>query len=240
MFKRFLISCAAVASVVAPACAQDIWSENKGESAPQPKEETFKVETPIFDNTAGDVYYKPYNLWIGPKIGADITFGGTPDNMPGLDVKTGGGFEVGIVANLRFLRPEDRPFGNERLGAQIEVLYSMQSLGTADKSITMNCFEVPVLFQWYPISNFAVEVGPTFKGSLATSPKDLAYGSSVYDMSKAKAMDVMVTFGVLYKHKSGFNVDLRYNLGNSDIAGNIGIKPSTLALSFGWLFPIIK
>lgn len=224
------------------ASAQDIWSDNKPTETPKElKEIPASSDADMFGSGDGmEQYLRPVNFWLGPKVGANLAFGSTPDNMPGMDVKTGAGFEVGIVANLRFLRPEDKPLGNERLGAQVEFLYSMQNLGTADKTISMNCFEVPVLVQWYPISSFGVEVGPTFKGAMASSPKDLHYGTTIYNMSKLKAMDVMVTFGILYKHKSGFNVDLRYNLGNSDIAGNFKTKASTLALSFGWLFPLIK
>ncbi len=182
---------------------------------------------------------KPYALSIGPKVGANYSIAGDPD---GMDLGTSGniGFSAGVAANLRFGRPVGRPFGTERFGVQLEVLYSMHSLKSDVEDIKMNCFEIPVLFQWYFVPNFAVEVGPTFTGAFSTSPKELKYNNAVYQMDKVKAYDVMLSIGVNCKLKNGFTADLRYNLGNSDMAGNFQTKVSTISLGIGWLFSVIK
>ena len=116
----------------------------------------------------------------------------------------------------------------------------MRSLKNDVDDITLNCFEIPVLFQWYFVPNFAVEVGPTFTGAFSASPKEFNYNNAVYQMDKVKSYDVMLSIGVNCKLKNGFTADLRYNLGNSDLAGNFNTKVSTISLGIGWLFNVIK
>lgn len=182
---------------------------------------------------------KPYALSIGPKIGANYSIAGDPDGMD-LGISGNVGFSAGVAANLRFGRPAGRPFGTERFGVQLEALYSMRSLKSDVEDITMNCFEIPVLFQWYFVPTFAIEVGPTFTGAFSTSPKEFKYNNAVYQMDKVKAYDVMLSIGLNCKLKNGFTADLRYNLGNSDMAGNFKTKVSTISLGIGWLFNVIK
>lgn len=182
---------------------------------------------------------KPYALSIGPKIGANYSIAGDPDGMD-LGISGNVGFSAGVAANLRFSRPAGRPFGTERFGVQLEALYSMRSLKSDVENIKMNSFEIPVLFQWYFLPSFAVEVGPTFTGAFSTSPKEFKYNNAVYQMDKVKAYDVMLSIGVNCKLKSGFTANLRYNLGNSDMAGNFQTKVSTISIGIGWLFNVIK
>ncbi len=182
---------------------------------------------------------KPYALSIGPKIGANYSIAGNPDGMD-LGISGNVGFSAGVAANLRFGRPAGRPFGTERFGVQLEALYSMRSLKSDVEDITMNCFEIPVLFQWYFVPTFAIEVGPTFTGAFSASPKEFKYNNAVYQMDKVKAYDVMLSIGLNCKLKNGFTADLRYNLGNSDMAGNFKTKVSTISLGIGWLFNVIK
>lgn len=182
---------------------------------------------------------KPYALSIGPKIGANYSIAGDPDGMD-LGISGNVGFSAGVAANLRFGRPAGRPFGTERFGVQLEALYSMRSLKSDVEDITMNCFEIPVLFQWYFVPTFAIEVGPTFTGAFSASPKEFKYNNAVYQMDKVKAYDVMLSIGLNCKLKNGFTADLRYNLGNSDMAGNFKTKVSTISLGIGWLFNVIK
>lgn len=191
-----------------------------------------------FDGTTPYVL-KPYVLSLGPKVSANYSIAGDPE---GMDIGMSGnvGFSAGIAANIRFGRPAGRPFGTERFGVQLEALHSMRSLSTDYDNIDMNCYEIPVLFQWYLLPTFAIEVGPTFTGAFSASPKEFKYNNAVYQMDKLKANDVMLSIGLNCKLKNGFTADLRYNMGNSDIAGNFQTKVSTISLGIGWLFTIIK
>lgn len=191
------------------------------------------------DDVDGTEVLKPYALSIGPKVGANYSIAGDPDGM-NLGISGNIGFSAGVAANLRFGRPVGRPYGTERFGVQLEALYSMHSLKSNVENIKMNCFEIPVLLQWYFLPSFAVEVGPTFTGVFSTSPKELQYNNATYQMDKVKAYDVMLSVGVNCKLKNGFTADLRYNMGNSDMAGNFKTKVSTISLGIGWLFSVIK
>lgn len=223
MFKRAFLTLAVIAGFAMSALGQVVQVD----------------ETPTGRRTGGKPVLKSYALSIGPKVGVNYSIAGDPD---GLDLGISGnvGFSAGIAANIRFARPAGRPYGTERFGVQLEALYATHSLGTNDKNINMNCFEIPVLFQWYFVPNFAIELGPTFTGAFSTSPKNIVEGPIVFQTDKIKAYDVMLSIGINCKLKNGFTADLRYNLGNSDIAGNLETKVSTVSLGIGYLFSVIK
>lgn len=226
MFKRAFLTLAVAVGMTVSASAQGI--------VPVDDEVVTSDEEIVISEVL-----KPYALSIGPKIGANYSIAGDPDGMD-LGISGNVGFSAGVAANLRFGRPAGRPFGTERFGVQLEALYSMRSLKSDVEDITMNCFEIPVLFQWYFVPTFAIEVGPTFTGAFSTSPKEFKYNNAVYQMDKVKAYDVMLSIGLNCKLKNGFTADLRYNLGNSDMAGNFKTKVSTISLGIGWLFNVIK
>lgn len=226
MFKRAFLTLAVAVGMAVSASAQGI--------VPVDDEVITSDEEVVISEVL-----KPYALSIGPKIGANYSIAGDPDGMD-LGISGNVGFSAGIAANLRFGRPAGRPFGTERFGVQLEALYSMRSLKSDVEDITMNCFEIPVLFQWYFVPTFAIEVGPTFTGAFSASPKEFKYNNAVYKMDKVKAYDVMLSIGLNCKLKNGFTADLRYNLGNSDMAGNFKTKVSTISLGIGWLFNVIK
>ncbi|MCM1074089.1 MAG: PorT family protein [Ruminococcus sp.] len=226
MLKRAFLTLAVIAGMAVTASAQGIVPVDD-------------VDVTSDENIVISEVLKPYALSIGPKVGANYSIAGDPDGM-NLGMSGNIGFYAGVDANLRFGRPAGRPFGTERFGVQLEALYSMRSLKTDVEDIKMNCFEIPVLFQWYFVPTFAVEVGPTFTGAFSGSPKEFKYNNAVYQMDKVKAYDVMLSIGVNCKLKNGFTADLRYNLGNSDMAGNFQTKVSTISLGIGWLFSVIK
>ena len=226
MFKRAFLTLAVAVGMAVSASAQGI--------VPVDDEVITSDEEVVISEVL-----KPYALSIGPKIGANYSIAGDPDGMD-LGISGNVGFSAGVAANLRFGRPAGRPFGTERFGVQLEALYSMRSLKSDVEDITMNCFEIPVLFQWYFVPTFAIEVGPTFTGAFSASPKEFKYNNAVYQMDKVKAYDVMLSIGLNCKLKNGFTADLLYNLGNSDMAGNFKTKVSTISLGIGWLFNVIK
>lgn len=181
----------------------------------------------------------PYVLSIGPKVGVNYSIAGDPDGMD-LGMSGNVGFNAGLAFNLRFGRPAGGAFGTERFGVQVEALYSNISLKNDVDDIKLSCFEIPVMLQWYFHPDFAVEVGPTFLGTLSASPDGLDYKGTVYPIGDIKAYDVMLSAGLNCKLKNGLTASLRYNLGNSELAGNFNTKVSTFSLGIGWLFSVIK
>lgn len=226
MLKRTFFTLAAAAGMAVSASAQNI--------------------VPVNDNVATSddeivitEVLKPYTFSIGPKVGVGLSMATEPEGI-GLNMSSGIGYNAGAAFNLRFGRPAGRPLGAERFGVQLETLYSVRTLKNDVEDITLNCFEVPVLFQWYFIPNLALEVGPTFTGAFSTSPESFKYKESSYQLDKVKAYDVMLSVGVNWKFKNGLAVNLRYNLGNSNIAENFKTKTSTASLGISWLFNVIK
>lgn len=227
MLKKFFITIVAATSLMLTATAQEI----------VPADDRV-INVDDLDDP-DPIVLKPYALSIGPKVGFNYSIAGDPKGLS-IGMTGNAGFSAGAAFNVRFWRPSGRPFGTERLGVQVEALYSMRNLKTDIENISMNCFEIPVLVQWYFLPVLAVEVGPTFSGSFPSSPEKLGVGNSVYQLSEMKAFDVMLSVGLNCKLKNGFTADVRYNLGNSNMAGNFQTKVSTISVGIGWLFNVIK
>lgn len=186
-----------------------------------------------------DFVYRPYTLSIGPKVGANYAMMSAPQNL-NLSLSGRPGFSAGAAANLRFARPTGSSFGAERFGVQLEALYAAHNFSIENESASLSCFEIPLLFQWYVIPMFAFEAGATFTGAFGSSPESLELNGNNYRLHQIRASDAMLTFGVNYKTIGGFNVSLRYNMGNSDIASNFQTKISTISIGIGWLFTVMK
>lgn len=188
---------------------------------------------------------RPLTIAIGAKCGANYAFAAEPKEMK-LGMKGGVGFQGGLAVNLHFSDRQDyKPSGTGRWGVQLEGLYALRTLKTDIDDIKMSCFAVPVLAQFYVSPSFTIELGPTFTGVLSTSPKVLSQGSVEsgflnMHINKIKGFDIMASVGVGYYYNSGFTASARFNLGNSDLAGNFQTKVSSAELSVGYLFTVFK
>ena len=183
---------------------------------------------------------KPVAISIGPKVGVNFSFASDPDDIE-LGIKGSVGFNAGIAANLRFGKRALTNYATTgKFGVQLEVLYSYRALKSDYEDIKMNCYEIPLLFQWWFVEDFCVEVGPTFTSAMSTSPDEIVYNGATYKTGDLKCNDVMLTIGAEYKHPKGFNASARFNLGNSDLADNFQTKVSTISVAIGWLFNIVK
>ena len=179
---------------------------------------------------------------IGPKVGINYaSMNGLGDEYK-LDPKGAIGFQGGLAANFHFGRRTSKSDGGTGLwGLQVEALFSQRTIkmeGSDD--LKLSCLEVPILAQFYATPSLCIELGPTFSGTLSSSPDQLVSGDMAYKTGDLKAFDVMLTAGVGYKHKSGLTVGGRYNLGMSELAGNFEGKVSTFTVSVGYLFNLIK
>jgi len=185
---------------------------------------------------------RSYRLSFGAKVGGNMTLmSGDPTEGVDMNYKTGYGFQLGLVLNERFGRASSADAGGTgKIGAQVEVLYSQQQCGTADKNLKINLIEMPVLFQYYPLQNAFIELGPTFVSSTSASPDELNVNSVSFATKDIKYKDVLLTAGVGYLVNAGaktkISIDFRYNAGMSDLAGNFKTKMSTFQLSYGVLF----
>ena len=124
------------------------------------------------------------------------------------------------------------------------------TIKTDIEDFKFSCLEVPVLAQYYILPSLCIEAGPTFVTTLSSSPDEIFIpnfeetSTSITDLTiktgEIKAFDVMLSAGVGYKHRSGFTANARYNLGMSELAGNFAGKVSTISVSIGWLFKVVK
>lgn len=182
-----------------------------------------------------------YRINLGPKVGMNFaSMSGLSDEF-GLNPKSGLGYQGGIAANVHFgRRTPDSDGGTGLFGIQLEAMYSQRIIKTDTEDLKLNYIEVPILAQYYVMPELSIEIGPTIAGSLSSSPDEIKSGNTVIATGELKGFDVMLTAGVGYQHKSGFTASARYNLGMSKLAGNFDGKVSTVTVSVGWLFSLVK
>lgn len=202
-------------------------------------------------NVFGQGIDRPFRILIGPKMGMNMaSMSGVQDEYT-LNPSSGIGFQGGLAANFHFGRRSEYAYGGTGLwGVQVEAMYSQRSIKTDIEDLNFSCLEVPVLAQYYISPSFSIEVGPTFVTTLSSSPDEIFIpnfeetSTSITDLTiktgEIKAFDVMLSAGVGYKHRSGFTASARYNLGMSELAGNFAGKVSTVSVSIGWLFKVVK
>lgn len=215
------------------------------------------------------VAQKKHAFYLGLKAGLDMTTMSQPDECDLYD-GVGTGFSGGLVGKVRFNQASNGAAAGTGLwGAGLELKYknnTVKTIGTdetgkANADLSISYFEVPVYVQIYPfyktdaMSNFYIEAGPDFAGTLSRSPESLTVEkqstSLTYNLdkdgSKLKGMDVRIMAGVGYDFsiKSGDNnnahlvgINARYYIGTSKLAGNFNSKMNTFEISLSWMFNI--
>lgn len=193
----------------------------------------------------------PFRILIGPKVGMNMAMMSGLQDEFALNPSNGMGVQGGLAANIHFGRRTPKADGGTGFfGLQVEALYSQRTVKTDIEDLKFSCLEVPVLAQYYITPSLCIEAGPTLVTTLSSSPDEIFIQrfedtpTSITDLTiktgEIKALDVMLSGGVNYKHKSGFTASARYNLGMSELAGNFAGKVSTVSVSIGWLFEVVK
>ena len=150
------------------------------------------------------------------------------------------GFNVGVAANIRFCKRNERSSAKTGLLAfQPEVRYATMGGNNPEYSIGTGYLMIPVMFQVYPIKNMYVEVGPEFALNLSHTPNNVAVGNYQLDLANLKANDIMLGVGIGYTI-NGLSVGLRYNHGVSKMAGDLLGKNYILQVNLGYAFSLGK
>lgn len=186
----------------------------------------------------GSTQDKFFRFEIGPKIGAGLTIATQPTNYNIL-FNSGLAYQFGLSANIHLgRRYSTSPGGTGWFGIEAEVVYGIRKLGieSMESTVTMQCIEVPLLAQFYPMPSLAIEVGPTFTKILKCSPEWLQLENVVLNTGQLSSSDIMLTAGISYKTPINLMFDLRYNLGFVALAGNVDSKVSTAMVSVVYLF----
>lgn len=150
------------------------------------------------------------------------------------------GFNVGVIANIRFCKRNERSsVKTGLLAVQPEVRYATMGGNNPNYSIGTGYLMFPIMFQVYPIKNLYIEVGPEFALNLFHTPNNVAVGNYQLKLDNLKANDIMLGVGIGYIIK-GFSVGFRYNHGFSKMAQNLPWKNYILQLDLGYAFSLGK
>ncbi|MCW3093449.1 MAG: hypothetical protein JWP81_4518 [Ferruginibacter sp.] len=147
---------------------------------------------------------------IGIKGGVNLTTIHN-DNDVKYDAKVG--WNAGLLAHIHLV---------PRLALQPEIVYSAQgakyaNTETINTNINLGYINVPVLVQYMFDNGFRLEAGPQV-GFLVNAKSKTGTATAVDIKDNLKGADFGLVGGVSYVHPpSGFGVDLRYNLGLSNI-----------------------
>lgn len=185
----------------------------------------------------GSTQDKTYRFELGPKVGAGLTIATQPTNYT-FSFNSGLTYQFGLSANMHLgRRYSTSPGGTGWFGIEAEVMYGIRKLGLEgiNTTLTMQCIEVPILAQFYPIPSLAIEVGPTITKTLKCSPEWLQLENIVLNTGQLSSSDIMLTAGIAYKTPINLLFDIRYNIGFAALAGNFDCKVSTFMVSASYL-----
>lgn len=209
---------------------------------------------------------KKHAFFIGPKVGAVMSSMSQPNECNLYD-GLGVNFSAGAAVKARFNRAtESSPAGTGYWGVGLELKYKQNTVktigtdegGKENANMTVGYFEVPIYAHLYPfakssaMNSFYVELGASIAGTMNRSPKSLTVNqpNNSYDEityyfdtpnSKLKGFDIRPMVGVGYTIPyTGFDINARYYLSTSDLAGNFPCKMNSFEISFAWMFKLGK
>lgn len=153
---------------------------------------------------------QPVSLGIGIKAGVNVSNLTHSDYRP-LDAKYKASYYVGIYKEFKI----------GRFAIQPEVIYSRQGNrykdGDAEMTNKLNYLNIPVMFKYYFLKRFSIDVGPQF-GILLNAKTDaenvggvLSGNHSISD--DCKSTDISLSMGLSCRIVGKLNVSARYNHG---------------------------
>lgn len=183
---------------------------------------------------------RSYRLTLGPKVGVGLAFG-SHSTQQDLSFSPGLNYQLGAAFNAHLGRRYDLSEGGTgRFGLQVEALFSQRNLRMGSSRLGENCFEMPILAQYYYSSTFVLEAGTTIVHILKCTPSQLDYQGTHFNTGAISGNDVMLTVGSCYKMLSSVVLDARFNLGLSGLAGNLDTKVSSFVISAIYQFNLVK
>lgn len=152
----------------------------------------------------------------------------------GADADWRAGFHLGGLAHIHII-PE--------LSLQPEVYYSSQGAklsrsGGDEMNLNLSYINVPVLLQYNFANGFRLQGGPQVGFLVGVSDKIDGVEQNVYSTSSFKTIDLELPLGLSYLGYSGLGIDVRYNVGLTNIskASSPTIKNSVFQVGAFYLF----
>lgn len=159
------------------------------------------------------------NINIGTKIGLN-SYTINNDNNSDFDSRIG--IHAGLLGHIHL---------NDDFALQPEIVYSMQGAKSGDNELKLDYINVPVIIQYMFDNGFRLQAGPQL-GLLVNAKA--GNNSSVDIKDQFKSVDAGLSFGVGYVHPpTDFGIDLRYNLGLSDISESSNVETTNRGFQIG-------
>ena len=140
------------------------------------------------------------------------------------------GFNVGLLGHIHL---------NKNFALQPEIVYSAQGakykVSNVETIIKLDYVNIPVLFQYMWDNGLRIQAGPQV--GLLLSGKSKTNSVTVDNKENLEPIDFAVSFGAGYIHPAtGLGIDLRYNLGLTDINKNSTVVSTNRGLQLGLFY----
>lgn len=164
---------------------------------------------------------------IGIKGGLNV-FNINNNNNVNYDSKLG--VHAGLIGHIHLTR---------QIALQPEIVYSAQgakfNAGGVTTKINLGYINVPLMVQYMFDNGFRLQAGPQL-GFLANA-KDKTNNTSIDRKDLYKKVDVALGAGIGYvEPSSGLGIDVRYNLGLTDISESTAFKSTNRGFQVGLFY----
>jgi opacity protein-like surface antigen len=141
------------------------------------------------------------------------------------------GFAIGGFAEIKV---------SDKFAVQPELMYSLQGAKYDGGSAELNYINIPVMAKYFVTEEISLQAGPQLGILMSATAKSDGGGSSDFK-DQTKAIDFGLNFGAGYNIGEDMMIDLRYNLGLSQIekelaSGQTASKNAVIQLGFGYKF----
>ncbi len=137
------------------------------------------------------------------------------------------GLNIGLIGHIHYA---------DNWAIQPELVYSTQgsksTVAGIDYETNLSYVNVPVLLQYMFDNGFRIQAGPQL--GILVSAKSETNNSKLDIKDEVKSIDFAFVAGISYVHPpTGFGVDLRYNIGLSDISEDPNDKSTNRGMQLG-------
>jgi hypothetical protein len=140
------------------------------------------------------------------------------------------GYNLGLLGHIHL---------NQYFAIQPELVYSAQGAKHTESNTTTNLnlsyINMPVLFQYMFDNGLRLQAGPQI--GLLIAAKSKTGSTSIDSKEYLKPIDLALSIGAGYVHPpTGLGIDVRYNLGLSNINDNGDVKSTNRGMQLGLFY----
>jgi opacity protein-like surface antigen len=130
---------------------------------------------------------------------------------------------------------------SDKIGIQPELLISGQGVKVYNGEFYFKYINAPLLFKYYATKKFNLEFGPQLCFLYSAESKAFGANATVDVSNRVNNNDYSLVFGAGYDVDKNISIDLRYNIGLSQVQSNLApnesaSKNSVFQFSLGYKF----